>query len=162
MTTPWLTNLWACNPFAAEPDREAAVATGEFGGPPPPSLADVLVAPTPVKDPKDYSTADWYRTLVADWPTVPNVIPEDKQVRGSDDLDVVEFLRRVRFTEELPEDLQCFDRADYQMYVMEFRPSGPPALDDDSVMVLHEVPDGRGKRTEVQVFPMIRAVQYLK
>lgn len=164
MPLPWLVNQWACSQFGAEPERDAAVDAGLYGTPSPPSLAPWIPAPEPVKNPDDYTTADWKASLVADWPDVSSVIPSDKQVFKAHDSDVLQFLKDSYGTVKLPDQIQCFDRANYQLHLAEYRPSGPAALDDLTIMALHEYDDeATGTlRTEVQVLGTIKAVDYLK
>lgn len=166
MSLPWLFNQWACNAFTGEPERNAAVDTARLGGVATPSLADVLTPPPLAKDPADYSTEDWFNTLTADWPTVDNVIPSDKHIYWTHTEDVRTFVNRYKTEGEEPRTkLQCYDYVDYQLHVMDFRPSGPFAEDRDTIMVLYEyeIPGDRTRlRTELQVLPTIKAVKYLK
>jgi hypothetical protein len=162
MPLPWLFNEWGCNPFSPEPERDVAVDSRQFGGSRPPSLADVLNPPAPVKDPADYSTDDWYDTLTVDWQPVPNVIPDEKHVYREDAEAVRNFVNRHRAPDKQKTSLQCFDYANYQIHVQEFRPSGPAALSEDTLMVVHEYRESGGVRSEVQVFATVEAVGYLK
>ena len=71
MPFPWLFNQWACNPFAGEPDRDAAVDQEALGISFQTTPEDIVATPLePAGDEAAYSTADWYASLTADWPTV--------------------------------------------------------------------------------------------
>lgn len=162
MPLPWLSNAWGCSPWGAEPGREAAVDTEAFGVPSSNRLQDWLPEPTPVKDIDDWSPADWQAVLIAEWPDVVSLIDPDDQIFATDDDKVAEFLKTVRGTEKTPENIQCFDRADYQLYLAGYRPSGPPAKDDRSILMLREIVDGGQVTDELDLSAMVKAVQYLK
>ena len=163
MPLPWLFNQWACNPFAAEPGRDAAVDQEALGISFDTRLEDIVATPLePAGDEASYSTADWYASLTADWPTVANVIPKSLHVFKSDEQEVKDFVNRGLPPDEQRTSLQCFHYAWYQLDRAGFAPSGPPALSDQSMLVLHEYAGPDGIRSELQVEVMVKAVEYLK
>lgn len=163
MPLPWLFNQWACNPFAAEPDRNAAVDQEALGIRFQTRPEDIVATPlAPVGDEADYSPAEWYASLTADWPEVANVIPKSLHVFKSDETEVLEFVNGSLPQDKQRTSLQCFHYAWYQLHVAGFRPTGPPALSDDSMLVLREYAEPDGVRTELQVEAMVEAVQYVK
>ena len=163
MPLPWLFNQWACNPFAAEPERDAAVDLEAMGINFQTRPEDIVATPlAPVGDEADYSPADWYASLTADWPTVANVIPKSLHVLKSDETEVLAFVNASLPQGQQRTSLQCFHYAWYQLHAAGFRPSGPPALSDDSLLVLHEYAEPDGVRSELQVEKMVEAVEYLK
>jgi hypothetical protein len=163
MPTPWLFNQWACNPFAAEPDRDAALTIDAMGIAFETTPEDVVVTPlAPAADEPRYSVSDWYASLTADWPTVANVIPKSQHVFKSDEPDVLAFVNGSLAEDQQRTSLQCFDYANYQIYVAGYRPSGPPAVSPESLLVVHEYPGPDGVRTELQLEAMVEAVEYLK
>jgi hypothetical protein len=160
---PWLLNPWACNPFAAEPDRDAALTIEALGINFQTRPEDIVATPlASVGDEVNYSTADWYASLTADWPTVANVIPKSMHVLKRDERKVLDFVNANLAEDTKRTFLQCFDYAHYQVYIAGFRPSGPPALSTESILVLHEYATENGVRTELQAAAMVQAIEYLK
>jgi hypothetical protein len=168
MTLPWLFNQWACNPFAGDPDRDAAADMGQMGKPPPPSLADVLPPQDETFVGPDLwitvpSRAEQFVQMTNDWPDVPNVIPEADHIYGRHLHDVLEFVNRNAKTEaEKRSKLHCFDYAHYQLHNAGYWPSGPAHKDVDTLLVLIEYPEAGGVRSEVLVGNMVAAIRYIK
>jgi hypothetical protein len=162
MPQPWLLNLWACNPFAAEPDRNAALAIEAMGISFETSPDDLTSSPLVTVGGEVNSIADWSASLTADWPTVANVIPKDLHVFESHSQEVLDFVNARLGANEQRVSLECFHYAQYQLYLAGFRPSGPPAASPETILVLHEYVEAGRRRTEVQAEPMVRAVEYLK
>ncbi len=160
MPLPFFVNLWACNPWVAEPERDAAQSQHALA-PDLPPITDV-VAPAPQAPPAEpeaeftYSTEDWYRSLSETWPAKAAVITADQHVGGSMAQDVAAFVGKEG-------KLQCFDYAAYQMHVAGFRTTGRPSRDARNFQVLieHRQPDG-SLLDAVQLPETIEAVQYLK
>lgn len=163
MPLPWLFNQWACNPFAAEPDRNAAVDQEALGIRFQTRPEDIVAMPLePVGDEAEYSPADWYASLTADWPEVANVIPKSLHVFKSDEQEVKDFVNARLPPDQQRTSIECFHYAWYQLDRAGYGPSGPPALSDDSILVLREYAEPDGVRSELQVEAMVKAVDYLK
>lgn len=164
MPEGWSFNPWALSPWGADPERDAARDTARMGGGQvAPQLADVLQPAVPLKDPDDYDPLDWFTQLSGDWPTVPNLIPADKQVLGRDFDTVLTWVNKSLAEDKQRTSLQCFHYAKYQMHVARCGISGPPALDSDSILVIREYrqPDG-GTVPELQLMAAVRAVTYIR
>lgn len=168
MPTPWFFNQWACNPFAADPDRDAAADIGQMGGPPPPSLADVQPPREEVVvGPDDWITevspAEHFVRLTADWPEVPDVIPESAHIYGRHSHEVLDFVNRHAKTEAQKRyKLHCFDYAHLQLNNAGYAPSGPVYKDPDTLLVMVEHDTIQGIQSEVQVDNMLKAITYIK
>lgn len=162
MPLPWMLNPWSCSQWGAEPGREAAVDTEAFGVPSSNRLQDWLPEPVPVPDIDDWSPADWQAVLIEGWPEISSLIDPANQVFKLHDDEVLEFLKSVRGKEKTQDTIQCFDRADYQLYLAGYRPSGRPSLDERSMLVLREIQNGGQRMDELALDKMVSAVFYLK
>ncbi len=161
----WNFNPWGLNPWGSDPALDAAHSTSRlFGGAAPPRLADVLQPSLPVKDPDDYDPADWFEQLSSDWPSIPNVIPADKQILKKRDTETVKkWVNAHLAPDKQREKPECFHYAKYQMHIMGFGISGPPAIDHDSMLAVYEDPTpGGGRVPVIQLDQAVRAVTYLK
>ena len=164
MPEGWSFNPWALSPWAADPERDAARDQARMGGGQvAPQLADVLQPAVPLKDPDDYDPLDWFTQISGDWPTVPNVIPADKQVRGRDFETVRSWINRSLAKDQQRTSIECFHYAKYQMDVARCDISGPPALDSDSILAIREYRQpGGGTLPELQLMAAVRAAIYIR
>ena len=154
MPLPWAVNQWACNQFAAEPERDAILDAEKF------SLVGWLPEPSPVSNPDHYTVADWYGVAVADWPEIEPVIAVDQQVRKLHDNCVRAFLDRVYGAAK--DELECFDRANYQLYVAGYSTAGRPADDDRTILLIKDYwVEGR-LQPELEVVDTLKAIDVLR
>lgn len=167
---PWLDNLWAMTPWAAEPERDAAQA---------PSLAPYLPAfepatprppippptgPRPKLPDTTYESDDWFQMLVRSWEPKAAVIPPDLFVSHDMYDEVKKFVNRNLAPGAAPrEKIECFDYANYQLHRKKFRAGGRPSRDSSSWQILINYPENDGTLFEVvQVPETIEAVMYIK
>lgn len=160
MPLPWLVSAWACSPWAAEPAREAAVATDDFGVPDPIGSQDWLPDPDVAIDDAEASAADWHAQLTADWPDVSTLIDPESRVTKDDDSRVVDFLASLGRKPRAR--IECFDRAEYQLYLAEYRTSNNPVSDDRSILVLREIREGGRVSDRLELDKMVQAVDQIK
>lgn len=162
-------DIWALNPWAAEPERDAALA---------PSLRSVLVPPEPLvvappgpppTQPRTwlpettYDTEDWFRSLVRHWEPKAPVIPPELHVDHSMNVEVGQFVNRhVAEGGVKREKLHCFDYANYQLHRAGFMTGGRPSSDPHSLQVLIEYPEAGELVEEVQVSETLEAVHYIR
>lgn len=162
-------NLWALNPWGAEPDRGAALA---------PSLRNVLtpveplVVPPPPPPPTkprtelpdiSYEADDWYQSLRRHWPTKAPVIPRELHVDHSMAARVCRFVGKPVAADGTPlVKPQCYDYAAYQLHRGGYRTGGRPSIDARSWQVLVEHQEGGRLVQEVQLAETLEAVLYIQ
>ena len=159
MPLPFFVNLWACNPWIAEPERDAAQSQHTLATDPPPVPEAVTPAPPAPAEPGaefTYSTADWFQSLSESWEPKAAIIPTDQHVGGAKAHDVAAFVGKEG-------KLQCFDYAAYQLHVAGHRTTSRPSRDAHNFQILieHRQPDG-SLLEEVQLPEAIEAVLYIK
>lgn len=169
MPPSFFDSLWALNPWAAEPDRDVAQA---------PSLRDYMppleevVGPPPSPPPTrprtelpdiTYANDDWFQSLKQHWVPKSTVIPPELHVSKNMREEVKAFVNRHIAKGATPRDkLQCFDYANYQLFVSGHRTGGRPSLDPSSFQLLIEYPENGKLVEEVQLGATIEAVLYIK
>ena len=162
MPQPWLLNLWACNPYVQDTDREVALSQEALGVNVQTVPDQVVAVALPGEDQANYSTEDWFVSLTQVWPEVAPVIPTGKQILMSDTDAVLAFANARRPSDKQRTKPECFDYAHYQLDKAGFRPTNSPAVTHDSLYLILEYPEGEFFRTEVQVEQMADAVDYIK
>jgi hypothetical protein len=160
----WDFNPWALSPWGADPARDAGRDTGLLAGrQAAPKLADVLQPPIPVKNPDDYGPADWSAYFASDWPDVPNVIPTACQVLERDRETVKTWVNSRLAADKQRSYVVCYHFAKYQMHRANHTFSGPPALDEESMLVIREYRErGGGTRQEIWLDQAIKSVTYIR
>jgi len=132
MPDPVTGNRWWGNPWAADPELQAASDAQRLGG----AWGGILglaaqSMETSAAEPDTDSSApeetadDAYGSLVADWPKVPPLI--ERHITGSDFIEVRDYWYDHWRNEKRPDDaLQCFDWAQFQMLQKKVRGTGDP------------------------------------
>src|SRR5262245_36847014 len=115
MPQPWLFNIWACNPYAAEPEREAALSQEALGVNFLTTPDQIVAQSLPGTDQANYSPEDWAISLTEVWPDVTNLIPESDHVFASDSDKVLAWVNKHRPEDKQRSELHCFDYAHYQL-----------------------------------------------
>jgi hypothetical protein len=160
MGTPWLTNLWGCNVWQTEPERTAVGDTDVFGTPATPIASDAGPVSVPLGEQGD-TPAEWLEILRRDWPEVPPVIdPALRVTEAKHKTEIESFLRDVRRI--VKERIECFDRADYQLYLAGYKPSNRPPDDLRSYLVFLEVMKDGAVEDQLDLPRMLEAIEYVK
>lgn len=125
MPSPLL-NLWACNQWLTESDRDAAVALAD-GGPTWEQEVDAIIQEVEAdldadgfysSDPgSPYNADEWYADLTTDWPKIDPVIDPSLFISQSSQ-DAKDHWREHWSKKDDPNDqIWCFDYAAYQLLV---------------------------------------------
>jgi hypothetical protein len=169
MPAPLFLNIWACNPWATKDDPSGAAAqqsAGSYFATVPVGTSPDIVDPGSASadpgaedDPENYSDKDWYIGLTKDWGSHGPVIPPNLYVSHAQDDEVRRFMAEVRKVQK--DKIECYDRADYQLYLAGFRTTPRPSKNPDNWQILIEnLVDGKPVQS-VQVNPTIEAVMYM-
>ena len=165
MPNPILLNLWACNPYDQEINRDAALAL-EQGGPAWGNRPDDVW--TYVQDAESdgynasepgerFSADEWYRSLVDDWPTTGSVIAAAPRITESD-FNTVKGYWDLHWRKDLNDELECFDYAQYQLRVACFAGTGDPRDETTYYQLFRERPAGDG----MNLNRTVEAIRYVK
>lgn len=158
----FLLNLWGCNQWERETDREAAVASqqcSEDWGRTADEIIDEIESgmdgggETTAGAGSPLTVDQWYADLTADWPDVAPVIAGDKFISSSSQEAKDHW--KEHWWKGTPEDtMQCFDYAAYQLVVADFFTTD--WLPDTTTYQVYR--DGSG----VDVNEVVEGVRYLK
>lgn len=161
----WNFNPWVLNPWSGDATRDAGRDTGLLAGRlAAPKLADVLQPPVPVMDPDDYGPADWSAHFAADWPTVPNIVPADKQVLKRDEDTVTKWVNSRLAPDKQRSDVVCYHFAKYQMHLAGYTFSREFPNDDETMLIVREYRGGAGGGNiqEIWLDQAIKGIGYLR
>jgi hypothetical protein len=164
MPNPVLINLWSCNIWDREVDRETAVDTEALHDQFPYRPGQIQAVPLG-SDGHEVSQGAFerYEMLTDGWPEVPPVIDPSLHVTKQQD-DAVRTYRNAKTEDEAERasKLECYDRADYQLHLAHYGTTDRPTRDPKNWQLLTEVVMPEGVADQVDIGETVGAVEYLK
>ena len=176
MPTSVLMNLWSCNVWKRQSEKEASddvlATTINFNT----QVSDIHSEPITVEGELVETMSASFANLTADWPAIGPVIDESKYIGRSKQSAVTDHCKDIhnsinydnpetlaRKIESCEIDPECFYYASYQLDVAGFSTTGNPQRNPDNFQVYQEIKDASGSyigHTNIEV--TVNGIGYMK